>query len=240
VYGCTAIVALTAQNTLGVAAVQAADPAIVAAQIDAVQEDLTPGAWKTGMLASEAIIEVVVDRLRVHRAPHLVVDPVMISKSGATLLPRGAVDALRRTLLPIAEVVTPNLPEAHALTGTEVRSPAEARTAARVLADMGPRVVVLKGGHAGTDPVVDLVYDRDADNWREISYPRVPGTSTHGTGCTFSAAITAFLARGMVPDEAIDRGRAYLQQALLNAPGIGRGHGPLGHLPLGGEPDRKL
>ncbi|MGI8609443.1 MAG: bifunctional hydroxymethylpyrimidine kinase/phosphomethylpyrimidine kinase [Candidatus Dormibacteria bacterium] len=232
VYGCSAIVALTAQNTLGVRAVQVASVEIVAAQIDAIAEDFRPGGWKTGMLASEAVIEAVVDRLVAHRAEHLVVDPVMIAKSGATLLPSEAIEALRRILLPLAEVVTPNLPEVRALTGIEFRTAAAARDAARAVAALGPRFVIVKGGHAGTDPVVDLVYDRDTDSWTELSYPRIAGTSTHGTGCTFSAAIAAHLARGRVPMEAIGEARAYLQVALQRAPGIGGGHGPLGHLPL--------
>lgn len=232
VYGCSAVVALTAQNTLGVRAVQVASLEVIAAQIDAIAEDLPPAAWKTGMLASEEVIEVVVDRLVAHHAQHLVVDPVMIAKSGTALLDPGAVEALRRLLLPLAEVVTPNLPEVHALTGIEVRSPEDARDAARAIAAMGPAVVVIKGGHGGTDPVVDLVYTRDGETWRELSYPRVAGTSTHGTGCTFSAAIAAYLARGLGPVEAVDEARSYVQGALQRAPGLGRGHGPLGHLPM--------
>ena len=232
VYGCSAIVALTAQNTLGVRAVQLADINVVAAQVDAIAEDFHPAAWKTGMLASAAVVEVVVDRLRFHAAAHLVVDPVMIAKSGAALLPAEAVEALRTRLLPLAEVVTPNLPEVLALTGIEVRSRADAERAARALASMGPRFVVVKGGHAPTDPVVDLVHDRETGHWLELSYPRIAGTSTHGTGCTFSAAIAAHLARGTPPVDAIKAARDYLQRALQRAPGLGSGHGPLGHFPV--------
>ncbi|HEV1997095.1 MAG TPA: bifunctional hydroxymethylpyrimidine kinase/phosphomethylpyrimidine kinase [Candidatus Dormibacteraeota bacterium] len=234
VYGCSAIVALTAQNTLGVRAVQVADLDVIAAQIDAVAEDLPPNAWKTGMLASEEVIEVVVDRLSAHHVNHLVVDPVMISKSGAALLEPEAIAALRRLLLPLAEVVTPNLPEIRALSGIEVLTAEHARDSARAIAEMGPRIVVVKGGHAGSDPVIDLIHDRDTDSWRKLSYPRIPGTSTHGTGCTLSAAIAAHLARGQAPMDAIDAARAYLQVALQRAPGLGAGHGPLGHLPLEG------
>ncbi|MFN2464857.1 MAG: bifunctional hydroxymethylpyrimidine kinase/phosphomethylpyrimidine kinase [Candidatus Dormibacteria bacterium] len=231
VYGCSAIVALTAQNTLGVRAVQEATIEMVAAQIDAVAEDLRPKAWKTGMLSSQAVIEVVVDRLAAHRAEHLVVDPVMIAKSGDRLLRGDAVNALRAGLLPLAEVVTPNLPEVAALTGIDVDDDGSARRAAIVLAAMGPRVVVIKGGHAQGDPVVDIVYYASTDEWEELSYPRVPGTSTHGTGCTFSAAIAAHLARDREPREAVREARAYLQLALERAPGLGAGHGPLGHFP---------
>ena len=232
VYGCSAIVALTAQNTLSVRAVQVADLDMIAAQIDAVADDLRPAAWKTGMLATEAVIEVVVNRLAVHSAQHLVVDPVMIAKSGDALLAPGAVAALRQYLLPLAEVVTPNLPEARTLTGIDVRTADNAHDAARALAAMGPRIVVIKGGHAATDPVVDLVYDRENNSSFELAYPRIPGTSTHGTGCTFSAAIAAYLARGHSPRAAIEAARAYLQLALERAPGLGSGHGPLGHMPL--------
>jgi hydroxymethylpyrimidine/phosphomethylpyrimidine kinase len=214
-----------------VRAVQEASLEMVASQIDAVAEDLVPAAWKTGMLASAGMIEVVVDRLRAHHVAHLVVDPVMVAKSGDQLLRPDAVVELRELLLPLAEVVTPNLPEVEALTGINVRTTEEARRAARAIADMGPGVVVVKGGHAGTDPVVDVVFQRDGDRWEELSNPRIPGTSTHGTGCTFSAAITAHLARGDAPIDAVRAARAYLQLALERAPGLGRGHGPLGHFP---------
>jgi len=232
VYGCSAVAAVTAQNTLEVRAVQVVDLDVIAAQIDAVAGDLRPAAWKTGMLATEAVIEVVVDRLQAHDVRHLVVDPVMIAKSGHPLLAPEAVAALRRDLLPLAEVVTPNLPEVRALTGIDVRTPHKALEAARALAAMGPRIVIIKGGHAGTDPVIDMVYDRNADSSFEMAYPRIPGTSTHGTGCTFSAAIAAHLARGRAAREAVEAARAYLQLALERAPGLGGGHGPLGHFPL--------
>ena len=229
VYGASAIVALTAQNTVGVRRVEAVSPAMVADQIDAVAEDLRPAAWKTGMLASAELVRLVAERLRAHRAAHLVVDPVMVAKSGDRLLAEDAVDALRSELLPLAEVVTPNLPEVEALTGIAVRDRAGARAAAEALAAMGPRLVVVKGGHAPGETVVDLVLERDGGTAFELEYPRVPGTSTHGTGCTFSAAIAAFLARGVPAPDAIASARAYLQQALLRAPGLGAGHGPLGH-----------
>ncbi|GAC1332354.1 MAG: bifunctional hydroxymethylpyrimidine kinase/phosphomethylpyrimidine kinase [Candidatus Dormibacteria bacterium] len=231
VYGCSAVVALTAQNSLGVRAVEVADPGIIAAQVDAVAEDFRPAAWKTGMLATAAVVDVVAARLRFHGAANLVVDPVMISKSGASLLDSDAVIALRELLLPMATVLTPNLPEVEALTGIAVKNSDHAREAARALAAMGPRLIVVKGGHAASDPVVDLVFDAASDSWTELSYPRVPGTSTHGTGCTFSAAITAYLARGHGAVEAVTTARRYLQRTLERAPGLGRGHGPLGHFP---------
>lgn len=232
VYGCSAIVALTAQNTLGVRAVQEANLDMVVAQIDAVAEDLHPTAWKTGMLASPGVIETVVDRLQYHRAEHVVVDPVMIAKSGQRLLAPEAMTFLRGRLLPLAEVVTPNLPEVEALTGIAVLGEADVRRAALAIAEMGPRVVIIKGGHSGIDPVVDSVYDSAGDRWDTLTYPRVPGTSTHGTGCTLSAAIAAHLARGREVLDAVRAARSYLQLALERAPQLGSGHGPLGHFPL--------
>jgi hydroxymethylpyrimidine/phosphomethylpyrimidine kinase len=229
VFGASAVVAITAQNTLGVRRVQPAAAEMVADQVDAIAEDLHPGAWKTGMLASTEIIEVVAARLRHHGAQNLVVDPVMVAKSGDRLLDPDAVTALRDMLLPLALVVTPNLPEAAALTGNPADTPDGVRLAARRLAAAGPRFVVVKGGHGTADPVVDVVYDRDRDEWLELRNPRVGGTSTHGTGCTFSAAVAAHLARGFEPVEAIERAREYLQLTLHWAPGLGDGHGPLGH-----------
>jgi hydroxymethylpyrimidine/phosphomethylpyrimidine kinase len=241
VHGASAVVALTAQNTVGVRAVEAASPGMVAAQIDAIAEDLAPAAWKTGMLAHAEIIDTVVSRLRHHRARRLVVDPVMVAKSGDRLLDMEAVGVMLQRLLPMALVLTPNLPEAATLTGRTVESPEEARRAARDLSRLGPRLVVVKGGHAGGDPVVDVVYDAATQEWFELSAPRVPGTSTHGTGCTFSAAIAAHLARGLAPVDAIGRAREYLQATLRWAPGLGHGHGPLGHLgPPGDAPIEHL
>ncbi|MDQ6746706.1 MAG: bifunctional hydroxymethylpyrimidine kinase/phosphomethylpyrimidine kinase [Candidatus Dormibacteraeota bacterium] len=232
VYGCSAVVALTAQNTMGVRAVQEASLEIIRDQVDAIAEDLRPAAWKTGMLSSAGVIEVVVDRLRAHGATRLVVDPVMFSKSGQRLLDEGAVTSLMDHLLPLAWVVTPNLPEVEALTGIRVRDGDDARRAALVITAMGARAVVVKGGHADTDPVVDLVHDATTNQWAELSFPRVPGTSTHGTGCTFSAGIAAHLALGLDVMEAVDAAREYLQGALERAPGLGSGHGPLGHFPV--------
>ena len=237
VYGASAIVALTAQNTTGVRGIQRADPGMVAGQIDAIAEDLRPAAWKTGMLVDAETIGVVVERLGHHAARNLVIDPVMVAKSGDALLAPEAVTAVRELLLPMATVLTPNLPEAEALLGGPVDGVGGARDAARALAALGPRVVMLKGGHASADPVVDVVYDAATGDWTELAFARVPGTSTHGTGCTLSAAITAHLARGADPLTAIRDARAYLQLTLEWAPGLGAGHGPLGHFgPPGSVP----
>jgi hydroxymethylpyrimidine/phosphomethylpyrimidine kinase len=231
VYGLSVITAITAQNTLGVRAVQDVDPEVIRAQLDAVSEDFAIGAVKTGMLSSPKIIEVVIAGIRAHRLPHLVVDPVMVAKSGDRLLRKDAVDALRRHLLPMAEVVTPNLPEAQTLSGLPVVTVPDRVAAARAILALGARTVVIKGGHGEEDPVLDLLVD--ADGVREFRAPRVRGTSTHGTGCTFSAAIAAGLARGLSVAAAVDEARTYLSAALAQAPGLGHGHGPLNHFPVG-------
>jgi hydroxymethylpyrimidine/phosphomethylpyrimidine kinase len=231
VYGTSAIVALTAQNTLGVRSVQTASTSMVADQIDAIAEDFNPVAWKTGMLSSAELARTVVERLRFHRVRNLVVDPVMYAKSGDLLLEESAVRAVTAELLPLACVVTPNLPEAAALTALPVESSTQRRAAALALAAGGARVVVIKGGHDDGDQVVDVVYDSTSDTFLELVFPRVPGRNTHGTGCTFSAAIAAHLARGDDAIDAVKSARDYVQQALLSAPGLGAGHGPLGHFP---------
>lgn len=229
VYGLSVITAITAQNTLGVRAVQEVDPMVIRAQLDAVAEDFPIAAVKTGMLSSAGIIEAVVEGIRAHQLQHLVVDPVMVAKSGDRLLREDAIDALRARLLPLAEVVTPNLPEAQTLAGHRVDTVQERVAAARVILALGARNVVVKGGHADEDPVLDLLVD--AGGVREFRAPRVAGTSTHGTGCTFSAAIAAGLARGLGVAEAVGEARTYLSAALAQAPGLGHGHGPLNHFP---------
>ncbi|HUD72564.1 MAG TPA: bifunctional hydroxymethylpyrimidine kinase/phosphomethylpyrimidine kinase [Dongiaceae bacterium] len=229
VYGASAITALTAQNTVAVTRVEEVSPAMVTAQIDAVLDDLGADAIKTGMLASAAIVEAVADALARRAPPRLVVDPVMVSKSGAALLQDDAVDRLVRRLLPLALVVTPNLPEAARLTGLPVLTMEERRAAARAIAATGPRFVVVKGGHAPGDTVIDLVYD--GREFEEVRGPRIDTRSTHGTGCTFSAAIAAHLALGLEPQAAIRAARAYLTEALRAARPIGRGVGPVEHFP---------
>jgi hydroxymethylpyrimidine/phosphomethylpyrimidine kinase len=230
VYGTSVVTAVTAQSTTGVGGVHPGPPGMVAEQIDAVASDLAPAAWKTGMLATEEILAAVVERLRHHRAANLVVDPLLRSTSGWPLLPASAVPALREGLLPLATVVTPNLDEAAALTGVAVEGLDDARRAVVALCGMGPRIAVVTGGHLAGEMVVDVVFDAEEGIRLELDYPRVPGTGTHGTGCTLSAAIAAFLARGTPPLDAVASARAYVQAALLRAPGLGAGHGPLGHL----------
>jgi hydroxymethylpyrimidine/phosphomethylpyrimidine kinase len=226
VYGMSAVTAITAQNTLAVTAVHEVPTDVVAAQIEAVLSDIGADAVKTGMLSSGAIIEVVVAMLKKHGVRRLVVDPVMIAKSGARLLREEAIEALRERLLPMATVVTPNVPEARALTGAEINSLEDARLAARRLVSMGARSVVVKGGHL-EGPAVDLFYD--GRGFREFSSPRIDTRSTHGTGCTFASAVAAGLARGMDVLQSVALAKDYVTGAMQNAFPLGQGHGPLSH-----------
>jgi hydroxymethylpyrimidine/phosphomethylpyrimidine kinase len=228
VYGLSAITAVTAQNTRAVSAVEVLSPGIVAAQIAAVVDDFTVAAVKTGMLANAAIVGAVSRVLRVARVGPLVVDPVMVAKSGDRLLDDEAIETLKRELLPLAVLVTPNIPEAEALTGLAVRSADDRREAARRIAATGVKAVVVKGGHAETPGIVDLLFDGTA--FTEFHHERVPGRSTHGTGCTFSAAIAAQLSLGRSIKEAIPLAQRYVADAIRRAPGLGGGHGPMGHL----------
>jgi hydroxymethylpyrimidine/phosphomethylpyrimidine kinase len=225
VYGLSAITALTAQNTEGVRGVYDVPPEFVAQQIEAVMEDIGADAAKTGMLASTAIIEAVVASARKWRL-RLVVDPVMVAKGGDPLLRPDAVAAMRNTLLPLAEVVTPNLPEAEVLIGRRIGSLGDMRYAAQALADLGPRHVVVKGGHRTTEPI-DVYFD--GSKLLELPAKRIETRHTHGTGCTFSAAIAANLAKGLAVEEAVAEAKAYITGAIRHAPGVGHGHGPTGH-----------
>ena len=230
VYGVTVITAITAQNTVGVQAVQEVEPEIIRAQVDALADDFEIRGLKTGMLSSAAIIGVVAAGIRRHRLQPLVVDPVMVAKSGDRLLQADAVDALRRQLLPLARVVTPNIPEAEVLTGVAIRSREDRLKAARAILGFGAQSVIIKGGHAPDDPVIDLLVDEKGAT--PFSAPRVQTNHTHGTGCTFSAAVAAGLALGLSLAEAVAEAREYLSLALRNAPGLGHGHGPLQHFPV--------
>ena len=227
VYGSSVLTAITAQNTLGVTAVHEIPTEIIAAQFDAVLSDIGADAAKTGMLSSSAIIATVADGVRRHGLTKLVVDPVMVAKSGDRLLREDAVAALRERLLPLALVVTPNIPEAETLAGITIRTDGDRREAARRIGDLGPRYVVVKGGHAPGDPV-DFLYDGS----RIVPIgagPRIDTPNTHGTGCTFSAAIAAGLARGLAVEEAVRAAKEYLTEALRASYRIGAGHSPVHH-----------
>jgi len=229
VYGDSVITAITAQNTVGVRAVQEVAPDVIAAQLDAVAEDFSIAALKTGMLSSAAIIQTVAAGLRRYALRPLVVDPVMIAKSGDRLLREDAVGTLRRTLLTVAHVVTPNIPEAEVLSGLTIRTHADRVAAGRAIMELGAHAVVIKGGHSDEDPIVDLLVD--GNGVQEFRAERIATPSTHGTGCTFSAAIAAALGRGEDLATAVGEARAYLSIALAQAPGLGHGHGPLNHFP---------
>jgi hydroxymethylpyrimidine/phosphomethylpyrimidine kinase len=227
VYGMTAITAVTAQNTLGVSAVAELTPTLVAAQIDAVFDDLGVDAVKIGMLASAPIVRVVAERLRVHAPPRVVLDPVMVATSGDPLISDEAVEALRGELLPLATLLTPNLPEAaRLLDEAPGKGVAWQEDAARRLAGNGP--VLVKGGHAGGEEVVDLLACGDA--LHRFVHPRLDTTSTHGTGCTLSAAIASRLALGDDLRRAVSGAIDYLHGAIAAASPLGRGHGPVDHL----------
>ena len=224
-YGASAITAITAQNTVGVRDIHAVPPDVVAAQIAAVLEDLPVRAVKTGMLVDRATIIAVVEALRDAGCP-LVVDPVLISKSGHALLRDDAVDVLLHRLLPLATLVTPNLPEAQRLAGCDIDDGGS--RAAHVLLDRGAAAVLIKGGHGHGDDVVDLLITRT--HTRTFRSRRLKTRHTHGTGCTLSAAIAARLAQGLSLDDAVDGAIAYVHAAIVFAPGLGKGHGPLHHL----------
>ncbi|HUE75927.1 MAG TPA: bifunctional hydroxymethylpyrimidine kinase/phosphomethylpyrimidine kinase [Chloroflexota bacterium] len=227
VFGTSAITAITAQNTVGVTAIQELPPALIAAQIDAVLSDIGADVVKTGMLSSQEIITVVAERLRHHGVRNLVVDPVMVAKSGDRLLRIEAVSAYKDLILPISLVVTPNLGEAEELVGRTLSSDEDIRKAAAEIHAMGTPYVVMKGGHRPGEDVVDVLFD--GKDYVEFRARRVQTTSTHGTGCTFASALAAGLARGMDISAAVHLAKIYITRAVENAPGIGRGHGPVHH-----------
>jgi len=236
VFAASVITAVTAQNTKAVTAAFDLPLDIIEAQLDAVADDFTFGAVKTGMLSSSAIIELVARKVREHDLRPLVVDPVMISKSGFALLQPDAVEALRRDLLPLATLVTPNVHEAERLADTEIHTRADAEAAARVIHALGPRAVLVKGGHLdGEDDALDVLFDGvDVHAFRS---ERIDTPHTHGTGCTYASAIAAWLARGAALPEAVRRAKAYVTEAIRHGLPIGGGHGPTSHFYFLGEPD---
>ncbi len=230
VYGTSAITAVTAQNTLGVSAWQALPAALVAKQIDAVADDLFPAAVKSGMLGSAEIVEIVADCIDKRQLRNYVLDPVMVATSGDRLLDRDAEQRIARRLAPLALLVTPNLNEAEILVSAEVRTPDQMERAGRALVALGARAALVKGGHlADTTTIVDvLVHDGAV---RRFTHARIDTTSTHGTGCTLSAAITAGLALGRPLEQAVTDALDFVHRAIAAAPGLGsnKGHGPLNH-----------
>ena len=228
VFATSALAAVTAQNTETVAEAHDLPPELVAAQIDAVAEDMDVRAAKTGMLSAPAIIEAVADRVAVHNLKPFVVDPVMISKTGFKLLQDAAIDTLVDELLPLATVVTPNVHEASHLTGIDVDSVESLTEAAHALLDAGPDAVLAKGGHLSEgDEAVDVLVTGDAT--RTFSAPRIDTEHTHGTGCTYASAIAAHLAHGHDLSAAIERAKRYVTGAIRHALPLGHGRGPTNH-----------
>jgi len=229
VHGTSAITAVTAQNTLGVTAVQEVDLDVIAAQIDAVVEDMHPVAVKTGMLSSPEIVRLVAAKANEYGWQTLVVDPVMVASSGARLLRDEAVETYRTELLPLATVTTPNLLEATELTGIEIASSGDVREAAKAISVLGVKYVVVKGGHmevAGESR--DLLYD--GRDFVEFGLPWIDTTSTHGTGCTFASAIAAQLALGGDIESAFRSAKKFVWEAMNAAYPVGQGHGPLNQM----------
>jgi hydroxymethylpyrimidine/phosphomethylpyrimidine kinase len=230
VYAMTAITAVTVQNTLGVSGWHAIPPETVRGQIEACLTDIGADAIKTGMLGDAAMVETVAACLRDHAAGiPLVLDPVMVAKGGAKLLADDAVNAIRTQLLPLAALVTPNLPECEALIGFAPSTDDEARQAAQKFHALGARHVLFKGGHAGGGLVRDILADGETGALIVLEAPRIETRHTHGTGCTLASAIASGLAQKRPLEEAVRRAHAYVQQAIRTAPGLGLGHGPLNH-----------
>jgi hydroxymethylpyrimidine/phosphomethylpyrimidine kinase len=237
-YGASAITAVTVQSTRGVEAISPLSSDLVTAQIEAVAGDLTIDATKIGMLATAAIVEAVAAAVKELELPLVVLDPVLLSTSGEQLLDADGVRAMCVELLPLARIVTPNIPEAEALSGRRIGSPAEARDAARRIQAMGPAAVIITGGHGQWDEegsgsrsegsqVVDLLFDQG--QFHEFRTRRLDSTQTHGTGCTFASAVAAGLALGQSLPDAAARAQQYVAGAIAHAPGIGHGRGPLNH-----------
>lgn len=239
VFGTSAITAITAQDTKGVHGVHAIPTDMVKRQIQVVATDLMPGACKTGMLATAELVEAVADSIRELGLANFVLDPVMVATSGDRLLDRDAEAAVTESLLPLATVVTPNLDEARILAGREIAGESDMREVAELLVERGARAALVKGGHLEGDTVVDVLVDEaGAERWQ---HPKLDTTSTHGTGCTLSSAITAGLALGRPLREAVADALDFAHRAIAEAPGLGSGHGPLNHFVAvrPGLPDRQ-
>ncbi|HVK79405.1 MAG TPA: bifunctional hydroxymethylpyrimidine kinase/phosphomethylpyrimidine kinase [Verrucomicrobiae bacterium] len=228
-YAMTAITAVTVQNTLGVTGVHAVPIDVVKAQIEVVVGDLGADVWKLGMLGSADHVRTVLDAWHaVGDGAPVVLDPVMIAKGGASLLAEDAIEVIRDQLVPIAALVTPNAPEAEALTGVEVRDLDGQMNAAEILVEqLGAFTALVKGGHIEGETVRDVLLTREG--YRVFESPRIDTRATHGTGCTLASAIAAHMAQGQGIEHAVEKARAYLMEAIRNAPGFGKGHQPLGH-----------
>ncbi|QGG52721.1 bifunctional hydroxymethylpyrimidine kinase/phosphomethylpyrimidine kinase [Lysinibacillus pakistanensis] len=228
VFGTSVITALTAQNTLGVSGVMPIEASFVEQQLQALLEDFSISAVKTGMLFSSAIIQTVAQMTANTKVP-LIVDPVMIAKGGESLLRQDAIDAIINHLLPVATIVTPNIPEAETLTGKEINTLADIKEVAKLLLQTGVQCVIIKGGHlADRNFAIDYIFFKNGQSF-SMQTPRIASKNTHGTGCTFSAAITAFLGSGLPIKEAIIEAKKFIQLAITYDLALGNGHGPTNH-----------
>ncbi|WP_445491006.1 bifunctional hydroxymethylpyrimidine kinase/phosphomethylpyrimidine kinase [Niallia sp. 03133] len=227
VFGMTAITAVTAQNTLGVDAVYPMSLEAIEKQLDAVAADMGTDAVKTGMLFNGEIVELVASKIKKYNWSQIVVDPVMIAKGGAALLQKEAVDAMRRYLLPAATVITPNIPEAEELSGMKIKDVVDMKAAAEILYEYGTKNIIIKGGHGIGDSLTDLLFD--GQKFMELESKRLFTKNTHGTGCTFAAAVAASLAKGSSIEEAFQTGKEFVYLAIRKDLHIGKGHGPTNH-----------
>lgn len=226
VYGMSVIVSVVAENTARVIGSHDVPPEAIRQQIDAVFEDIPPDAVKIGMLSTPACMEAVAEGLRVYRPEHVVIDPVMVAKNGCPLMEPASVGAFARLILPFADVLTPNIPEAETLTGMSVRSVDDMERAAEKLCAMGAKNVIVKGGHSSGD-AADVLYD--GEKFYQFTARRIPTKNTHGTGCTFSSAIASNLALGYALPEAVERAKHYVTTAIEHSLNIGKGCGPTHH-----------
>ena len=227
VYAMSAVTALTAQNTTGVYGILESTPEFLASQLDCIFTDIFPDAVKTGMVSSTGLIEVIADKLKQYKAQNIVVDPVMVATSGSRLISQEAVDALKELLLPLATVLTPNIPEAEVLSGLTISGPADMEKAAQAIGEAYGCAVLCKGGHDLND-ANDLLWRDGTCKW--FHGRRIHNPNTHGTGCTLSSAIASNLAKGYDLDTAVERAKAYLSGALAAMLDLGAGQGPMDHL----------
>jgi hydroxymethylpyrimidine/phosphomethylpyrimidine kinase len=230
-YGMSVITALTAQNTRGVIGIHAVPPAFAVQQIEAVFTDIGADAVKIGMLYSAALIEAVAEALKNHGARKIVLDPVMVAQSGDKLLQDDAVDAIKMHLMPLADVVTPNMPEASVLTGQSLKNWKDAERAAKALAEHGSRSVLIKGGHGSENKSIDLLFLVRENRFIRLEAERIETRNNHGTGCTLSSAIAAYLARGNAIEDAVQKAKTFMNGAIAAGARyqIGHGHGPVHH-----------
>jgi len=228
VYGMSVLTSITAQNTLGVQGIHDLPSEFVGLQIDSVMQDIGADVVKIGMLSNIQIIKIVSKKIKEYKVKNLVIDPVMVAKGGDRLLKGDAVEALKQDLIPLAMIVTPNLIEAEVLSGLKIQNIIDIKKAAQKIHRLGPKNVLIKGGHLLSNEAIDFLYN--GENFREFKAERINTKNTHGTGCTLSSAIAAGLAQGKEVEEAVNTAKKYITLAIQNSLDIGHGHGPLNHL----------